>query len=425
MESINTYLSQQSQFNVEGLIKFIYSQMPKKSYHSRIHYRKYSEDNLIQIFTESSQDYSEYEIFNACRSIVIDTINNKIVSYSHPNIKYVEYNKELLNNNQIFTESHEGTLISIFYFNNKWYYGTRRQLDMYKTNQVVYGQVSELSHGQMFEDALNKLGMSKTEFESTLSTEYQYYVELVHYQNSFNIKYTSRYGDKYAKLFLLFVKNKNNEIITDVNSKLQVNEVIDYTKVISTLEDSTNVTTEGFIFNNNNELCKVMHSNYYAEMKFNPGFKTKQEQYIYLYQKDLLNEYATKYNNTVYKVTDQGENVEIVGILACIFTYVGQRMLDIYYKFNNNNMVHRNEDIFKNLFITPTENKNYIMIFHILGMMKGIHKNKPLNINEMRKFLKYRMSASDIWKLIHEISEFEEKEKLLTTWTNPLVKMFL
>jgi len=65
------------------------------------------------------------------------------------------------------------------------------------------------------------------------------------------------------------------------------------------------------------------------------------------------------------------------------------------------------------------------MIFHILGMMKGIHKNKPLNINEMRKFLKYRMSANDIWKLIHEISEFEENEKLLTTWTNPLVKMFI
>jgi hypothetical protein len=159
-------------------------------------------------------------------------------------------------------------------------------------------------------------------------------------------------------------------------------------------------------------------------MKYNPGFSCRQEQYIYLYQKDLLGDFATKYNKLVFTVSATGENIEIVGMIACMFTYVGQRLLDIYYKFNNNNMIHRNEDLFKNLFLED-KTKKYIMIFHVLGMMKGIHKNKQLNINEMRKFLKYRLVATDIWKLIHEINDFENNEKLLTLWTNPLVKMFL
>jgi hypothetical protein len=51
--------------------------------------------------------------------------------------------------------------------------------------------------------------------------------------------------------------------------------------------------------------------------------------------------------------------------------------------------------------------------------MKGIHKNKQLNINEMRTFLKYKIVASDIWKLLHEIMLFEENG------LNPLVNAFL
>ena len=45
--------------------------------------------------------------------------------------------------------------------------------------------------------------------------------------------------------------------------------------------------------------------------------------------------------------------------MSCVFTYVGQRMLDIYYKFNNNKMVHRNEEEFKKLFV---DNRNYSLI---------------------------------------------------------------
>ena len=172
MEEITSFLSENSVFNVDSLIKFVYSKMKNKSYHHRIHYRNYDE-NLIQLYTESSQEHTKWPIFNACRSIVIDKLQNKIISYSHPNIEYLEYEvaKQYLQEsaNQKFTESHEGTLISIFHHNNKWYYGTRRQLDMYMTNNISYGKKSELSHGEMFEDALSKLEITIDEFESSLT----------------------------------------------------------------------------------------------------------------------------------------------------------------------------------------------------------------------------------------------------------------
>ena len=428
MEEITSFLSENSVFNVDSLIKFVYSKMKNKSYHHRIHYRNYDE-NLIQLYTESSQEHTKWPIFNACRSIVIDKLQNKIISYSHPNIEYLEYEvaKQYLQEsaNQKFTESHEGTLISIFHHNNKWYYGTRRQLDMYMTNNISYGKKSELSHGEMFEDALSKLEITIDEFESSLTIGNQYYIELVHYQNSFNISYETVYGEKYAKLFLLFVKDVNNQLICDINIKIPINQELDYTTVMNKLNNPDEVA-EGFIFTrvdeqNNNNLCKVLHSKYYNTMKFNPGFKTKQEQYIYLFQKNLLKEYAAN-NNIIERLSESGENIDIIGMVSCIFTYVGQRMLDIYYKFNNNNMIHRNEELFRDLF---SLNKDYGLIFYTLGMMKGIHKNKPLNLNEMKIFFKYKIVASDIWKLMHEILLFEEKEQLLTPWSNPLVKVFL
>ena len=422
MDIIQTYLSSNPTFNIDALVKFIYSQIPNKPYHHRIHYKKYPEHNLIQLFTESSQEYSKSQLFNACRSILFDTINNKIVSFSHPNIEYVNQLPENLQE-MSFTESHEGTLISVFYHNNKWFYATRREIDMYKTHKISNNFKSELSHGLMFEDALSKLELTKEVFESRLNPENQYYIELVHYQNTFNISFESRFGDNYAKLFLLFVRN-NSTIISENIEGIENNPILTIDQVKNQLND-VNMVVEGYIYlseTNNNHMCKVLHPMYYEKMKFNPGLRTPQEQYIYLYQKDLLSEYVTKNNKVVYKITDLGEQVEIKGLMACIFLYVGQRLLDIYYKFNTNTMVHKQKELFKTLFMQ--NNNKYYLIFHVLGMMKGIHKNKQLNILEMKKLLKYKLIACDIWKVFNELLDFETNENILTPWVNPLVKLF-
>jgi hypothetical protein len=419
MDQIQTYLSSNPTFNIDALVKFIYSQIPNKPYHHRIHYKKYPEHNLVQLFTESSQEYSKNTLFNACRSILFDTVNNKIVSFSHPNIEYVNKLPENLPE-MSFTESHEGTLISVFYYNNKWFYATRREIDMYKTHKISSNFKSELSHGLMFEDALSKLNITKEVFESRLNPENQYYIELVHYQNTFNISFESRFADNYAKLFLLFVRNGFNVIPGNIEG-IENNPILTMDQVKSQLSD-VNMVVEGYIYlSQTGNLCKVLHSMYYEKMKFNPGLRTPQELYIYLYQKDLLSEYVTKNNKVVYKTTDLGKEVEIKGLMSCIFLYISQRLLDIYYNFNTNTMIHKQEELFKKLF--QENNNKYYLIFHVLGMMKGIHKNKQLNILEMKKLIKYKLIASDVWKVFNEIKVFENTENILTPWLNPLIKL--
>jgi hypothetical protein len=124
------------------------------------------------------------------------------------------------------------------------------------------------------------------------------------------------------------------------------------------------------------------------------------------------------YNN---EVSDEYGPVETIGLLNAVFTYIGQRMLDIYYLFNNNNMVHRNEDLFKKLVM---DMKDYHIIFYMLGKMKGIHKNKPLTILEMRKFLKYSVSANDVWKLYNTLKTFEKTENVLKNYNSKLNDLF-
>ena len=130
--------------------------MVGKSPNLRIHFKKYPEDNLVQIFTESSQEYTRWDIYNVCRSIVLQLDTGKVVSFSHSNLQYLTYDEAnpFFTPETKFSESHEGTLISAFFHNDKWYYATRRNISMYNTHQFIYGKKSELSHGQMFEECL-------------------------------------------------------------------------------------------------------------------------------------------------------------------------------------------------------------------------------------------------------------------------------
>jgi hypothetical protein len=440
MDLLNSFLSTvQNDFNIETLIKHIYQNMPHKLYHHRLHYKKYG-TSLIQLFSESSQEYTKWDIYNVCRSIIFAAESGEIVSYSHPNIEYISYDifkssesQETIQNIK-FKETHEGTLISVFFHNQKWYYATRREIDMYKTHRYVYGEKSVMSHGEMFEDCLSKIGLTKDQFEQKLDTSYQYYFELVHYDNKINISYDIRFGEKYAKLFLLFVRDSTNQMIEEdvvqvVSTLLNISTIpeITYDELISILNsDATEV--EGYIYekkdiSGKSHLCKVLHNEYHSKMKFNSGYKTMQEQYIHLYQNNLLDEVLTKMNTKVYnnQTSQEYGSVETIGLLNAVFTYIGQRMLDIYYTFNTNTMIHKNEDIFKRVFI---DTKEYAIIFYTLGKMKGIHKNRQLTITEMRKYLKYSMSANDVWKLFNILREFEVKETILKEYPTKIVHLF-
>jgi hypothetical protein len=72
--------------------------------------------------------------------------------------------------NWVVTEAIEGTLIRVFYFNNKWMITTHRKLDAYKSK---WG--NEKSFGDLFKDAvLRKTGGDFNDFLEDLNKNFQY-----------------------------------------------------------------------------------------------------------------------------------------------------------------------------------------------------------------------------------------------------------
>lgn len=89
-------------------------------------------------YTKEEDDYK----LNRCRGVIFDNKNN-LVMESFPYTKYytttetnrVELNEKLkdLFNECMFFDSHEGTLLRLFYYNNRWYTATNKKLNAFQS----------------------------------------------------------------------------------------------------------------------------------------------------------------------------------------------------------------------------------------------------------------------------------------------------
>jgi len=74
----------------------------------------------------------------------------------------------------VIYEANEGTSINIFYYNDRWFFTTKRTFDM---NESIYG--SNNSHGLMFESII-----SRDEITQSLDKSFTYHLTLIHKSNT-------------------------------------------------------------------------------------------------------------------------------------------------------------------------------------------------------------------------------------------------
>ena len=157
-----------------------------------------------------------------CRSLIIDTNNREIVSYSCNtpicNLEAINY---LLNNknspksksNVEKFKCYEGTLLSLFCHRDKWYLSTRRNLD---SKDSVWNNVS---YYDLFLDVLDDINIDSLEdFCKDFDKSYCYYFILIHHSNKNIVDYTSKFGENYKKLCLAFIREKNNLSEIDISN---------------------------------------------------------------------------------------------------------------------------------------------------------------------------------------------------------------
>ena len=144
-------------------------ELRKQLYSKNILSKDYVEDGLFLIYHKYDQPITS-DLDRECRSMIIDRKDKKIVSYSCDtpltNSEVMDY--LLLNpsiDKKIF-KCYEGSLLSIFNHNNKWYVSTRRCLD---SDDSLWG-TDEKSHRSMFLEVLNDSGYSS--FDDFTSNEF-------------------------------------------------------------------------------------------------------------------------------------------------------------------------------------------------------------------------------------------------------------
>ena len=185
------------------------------------------ENNIILIynydFIDENCDY-EYKniIFDMTTLKPIGTQYNQIIIGKKNIIEYLKNNKY---DKIIMRECYEGTQLTIFYHNNKWFVCTKKCLDAHKSKWN-----DTKSHYDMLNEILKEYEITLDNFNK----DYVYNINLIHYENNRNIG-----GDNFKDvklLDLLYVSEK------------ETLKVIDSTKII------TNNISEMFI--TDEDMCK-------------------------------------------------------------------------------------------------------------------------------------------------------------------------
>lgn len=170
-------------------------------------------DNRMILFNNiySKYKYNKTNIQSYCRSLILDVSNNTIVNYTYKNIlsnndtQKCIFDMKINNIPYKLMEAMEGTILSVYYYNNQWRISTRRISDIY-TNKYN----NNTNTYSMFLDALQTYNLDIDLFYKSLDTNFSYTFLLVHHKNKTYLDYSKYFkNNNYATLYLMFLRDKD------------------------------------------------------------------------------------------------------------------------------------------------------------------------------------------------------------------------
>lgn len=204
-------------------------------------------------------------LYEQCRSVVLDFSmsigNNIVVTYANSipdRITDKEYETTYYSPSDVCYEAFDGTMISVYNYNNEWYFGTTSCPD---ANSSRFAHPTK-KHGNMFDEVLlglyqNNLQQEDYENPKTLSQKlrdmftsnfnplFAYEFVLVHHENSHIIDYTSELGSNYKFLFHVNTKNRVSLVEESIDNKPLANLGICYPKKFDNPQEAINYIRDG------------------------------------------------------------------------------------------------------------------------------------------------------------------------------------
>lgn len=390
--------------------------------------------NLLLIHNNIDKS-SDNDLYYECRSIVINTTNKLqpvIVSYSHDNISYLTSETYTNLDTDIIEESYEGTMVSVYNNNDKWYFSSTRCPSI--DNSYFFNK--DKSHGKMLNEILEEYFPDtsdvRNEFVKHLNPDKTYYFIIIHYENKYLVDYSLRYGPEYKKLMHIITRNKTTQI--ELSEKLDLPVL--YPEQFNNIEDLSSKyedDTEGVIIkrkdNDTNKisLIKIPSVSYMTKRQEKPNYNNPLVSCIDIFQKNNPKYKPEQFLEKYYpdlKINNNKIEYDITGILYLIMKNLALEINIVYNYFTHFDkieckFVKRNTTLYQNICM---QNK-YKILRNCINRLQNYqikHLKRPLFQQDFIDHLRKYTSPSDIYRLmtIHNDLMLEKSELYKIIETN-------
>lgn len=415
-------------------------------------------DNLVIIsnsYTKNTSLLNDLE--RECKSLIMDKETLEIISYTYDDIFYNQDAKDYILKNGIknynIQECFEGTLLSFYYYNNKWNVSTRSCLDARDSYWA-----SNKSYYDLFLDAV---GISFNEFTNHLKPEYNYYFVLVHYENKNIVDYTNYFNNpNYKEIVHVLTRDRITHNDIDLKDNFQWNVHPNFKTPKRFFQNENNVKNL-MIYLNNEDTLTINHPDSFADfqyldninkqLKLNlpvecEGFivKIKEEKsrktiilkfqtnsyqfmsvlkpnnnniymsFIELYQNDFLKKHLEYFpGNSKLYIDDINESYDTIGVVDASFKVITSELFEIFrYCYDLKDCSHKNKSFY---LLLPTEYT--VALYKIRGIYykkkeKYIKSKQNENINENIPQYSYSLKIFDIYNMLKKKYEIKDLLKL-------------
>src|SRR5437868_3277973 len=268
------------------------------------------DDNVILIYSLPTDNVKIDSLNFNIKSDILDKETLQLIAKQHNNMLINDEAEKYLLNEKLdwkkinISKAYEGTMLLMFYHNNKWYVTTRRCLDA-----ATSIWANNISYYDLLMDAVN---IDFTKLDQNLC----YNFVLLHHKNQNLIDYTNEFGKNYKVVFHIstiekytmkhvdykiegcqYVQQLSFDSLADVKDALQKIDEMD--------EDKTLITSLGYILkcynnneNNNNVTYMNIQTNLYNKLKkLKPNNSNIHQCYLELFQSGELPKYIKYFMN--------------------------------------------------------------------------------------------------------------------------------
>jgi len=410
-----------------------------------------NEPNLCLIHNSYKSDSNETfkELYDECRSVVLDFTrsigNNVVISYANSipiRIKIEDYISNYYKPTDKSYLAMDGTLISVYYHNNKWYFGSSCCPDIngskfshptkahgYMLNEVLY----ELFKNRVDIDDPNISTTLRNLFTSTLSPLFSYEFVLIHHENIHIIDYTKELGENYKYLYHINTKNRITLTEENLDNKPLESIGIRYSYKFVNPEEAikyVNMNESSIIIKNENgKLYKISNEkiHHYEEVNANNYNIWYNLFYVYMLQKPNynINEYIQEFliNKTDININ---ELLTAYNDINNIFMVMTEIIYNLYISTTNYYPKYKRFKI--NLDIDKTLNP--VMRFNLAQLRQKqitIYTKGIITQKEIYNYLCHSNNIKNIKKIITHISQSKEyniPNEILQLFMNINIKLF-